>query len=61
MRVGLCDHRLKKSGTWRACGNEPLTSILSPCSRGEAKRLPIVLRRRNFTSGITGADLSFVN
>jgi hypothetical protein len=36
---------------------EPLTSVLSPCSRREVK----IANCRNFPSGITGADLSFAN
>jgi hypothetical protein len=38
---------------------EPLTSLLSPLSKERGEEMPIVVGRRNFTSGITRADLSF--
>jgi hypothetical protein len=47
-------------GGWRRWYLNP-SPRSSPLFKGRGEEITIVLRRRNFTSGITRADLSFAN
>ena len=54
MRVRPIDYLLGKIWpAWCGCGYEPLTFILSPCSRGEAKILRLLVRLRFYSVAVS--------